>query len=256
MKCPQPSRPGGIAGLALLASLVAAASPARGDVQLISNGGFETGLSGWSRSDQLGSEGSFFLQSGSASPVTLLPVPPPPGGTFAAMTDAEGGGSHVLYQDFLVPTTAVGGVLRFSLYVGNQANAFFTPGTLDWATPTLNQQARVDILAAGTDPFSVATPGVLLNVFQTRVGDPLVSGYTNYTVDVSALLAAQAGRTLRLRFAEVDNVSLFQFGVDNVSLIAAVPEPSSIVLAGLGLAGVAAVACRRKAVLGGSKARH
>lgn len=229
---------------ALLLTLAPASARA---VPLINNGGFELGVSGWTRVDQLGSAGTFASQSGTASPVTGMPVPAPPGGSFAAMTDAEGPGAHVLYQDFVVPADLGIGSLSFSLFIGNRASDFFTPNTLDFATPALNQQARVDILRAGTDPFSLATGDVLLNAFQTRPGDPLVSGYSLHTVDVSSLLASQAGQTLRLRFAETDNVNLFQLGVDDVSLqaFASVPEPSSLVLFGIG--GLAAsIALRRR----------
>jgi hypothetical protein len=47
-------------------------------------------------------------------------------------------------------------------------------------------------------------------------------------------LLANVGQTLRLRFVEVDNVGPLQFGVDNVSF-QSIPEPSSLVMAGLGL---------------------
>ena len=200
------------------------------------NGGFESGFAGWARADQVGSEGTFALQTGTVSPVNSDPVPPPPQGSTAAMTDAQGPGSHVLYQDFTV-TGAVGPTtLNFSLFIGNRdpgfgfSAAFFTPATLDFATTALNQQARVDILASGADPFSVAAADVLLNLYQTLVGDPLISGYTDFSVDVTALLNAHVGETLRLRFAEVDNVNIFQFGVDGVGFsgpAAAVSAPSS-----------------------------
>src|SRR5437016_4892918 len=68
----------------------------------INNGGFESGFAGWTRADQLGSEGTFALQTGTASPVNGTTVPAPPGGSTAAMTDAQGPGSHVLYQSFTV----------------------------------------------------------------------------------------------------------------------------------------------------------
>jgi len=97
--------------------------------------------------------------------------------------------------------------------------------------PNLPRPARVDILAGGTDPFTLSG---LMNVFQTNVGDPLVSGYTLVSRDVTSLLNAHLGQTLRLRFAEVDNVFIFQFGVDNVALDVGasqtVPEPASWVL--------------------------
>jgi hypothetical protein len=199
---------------------------------VIVNGGLEAGFTGWTRADQVGSEGTFALQTGTASPVTASPVPAPPQGAFAAMTDAEGPGSHVLYQDFVVSAPVTPTTLTFSLFVQNQATEFFSPDTLDFATPALNQQARVDILSVSVDPFSVAPGDVLQNLFRTVPGDPLTSGYDTLSFDITALLNAHVNQTLRLRFAEVDNVNLFQFGVDNVSFVsAAVPEPSTWLLA-------------------------
>jgi PEP-CTERM motif len=209
---------------------------------VVNNGGFESGLSGWTRADQLGSEGTFALQTGTTSPVNADPVPAPPGGATAAMSDAQGPGSHVLYQDIVIPAVVPSATLSFDVFVGNRAGTFFTPtpSNLDFSTPALNQQARVDILAGGTDPFTVAG---LQNAFQTIVGDPPVSGYTHHTLDVTSLLNAHLSQTLRLRFAEVDNVFTFQLGVDNVALDVGasqtVPEPASWVLmvtAGLALA--------------------
>src|SRR6266446_7085481 len=112
-------------------------------IPVIANGGFESGLTSWTRVDQLGSEGTFFSQSGTLSPVNGNPVPAPPEGTMAAMTDAQGPGSHVLYQDLVA--TADAAALRFALFIGNRASLFATPASLDFSTPTLNQQARVDI---------------------------------------------------------------------------------------------------------------
>jgi PEP-CTERM motif len=226
---------GGAASAALALTLAVPASAA----PLIVNGGFESGFASWTRVDQLGSEGTFALQSGTSSPVNGDVVPSPPGGVLAAMTDAQGPGTHVLYQDFVVPVGTLSGTLTFDVFVGNRAGAFSTPGTLDFSTPALNQQARVDILGGSSNPFSVAAADILANVFQTIVGSPLVTGYNTISVNLSSLLAANAGSTLRLRFAEVDNVFTFQFGVDRVNLDASstpVPEPGTLALIGLGLA--------------------
>jgi hypothetical protein len=192
--------------------------------------------------------GNWWQQSGSTSPVNGFAVPAPPGGTSAAMTDAAGPGSHVLYQDFVVPFTLGVSTLRFDLYIQNRASAFFSPATLDFATPTLNQQFRVDILTTSSIPFSVTVGDVLMNVYQTQPGNPLVSGWVTITVDLTALLASRAGETLRLRFAEVDNVNTLIVGVDNVSLV--VPEPATVtlLLGGLGLLGGAALRKRRRSL--------
>jgi hypothetical protein len=210
---------------------------------LLTNGGFESGFSGWSIADQPGSEGGYAIQSGTLSPVNGETVPAPPAGTYAAMTDAMGPGSHVLYQDFVVPASVADAKLKFSLYVNNSlAGDFRTPATLDFATTALNQQARVDIVPTSADLFSVAPTDILQNAFRTLTTDPQVSGYTDYEVDITSLLQSYAGQTLRLRFAEVDNIAPLMFGIDNVSIdLPGVPDGGSPVLllaAGLGAIGV------------------
>lgn len=146
------------------------------------------------------------------------------------MSDSLGGpGCRLLYQDFVVPTGVTTATLSFQLLV-NSAAEFVSPAHLDFATPELNQQVRVDLLQT---------------LFQTQPGDPLVSGYTLHQFDVAGLLQAHAGQTLRLRFAEVDNVFILNAGVDAVSLSInatppPIPEPATVwmLLAGLGVVGV------------------
>lgn len=234
--------------LFLLGALALGAFPANATAELIVNGGFEAGFTGWTRVDQAGGSGTFHLQTGTASPVNGFPVPAPPQGTQAAMSDGDGPGSHVLYQDFFVPTGPGLFQLALDLFIGNRDEAIgnvnpdFRIGTgvgLDFAgtnaanATVRNQQARIDIMRAGSDPFSVATADVLQNIYQTRPGDPLVSGYKSLLADISAVMNANLGQTLRLRFAEVDNVAPFQMGIDNVRIVPA-PEPSSLGIFGLG----------------------
>ena len=125
-------------------------------------------------------------------------------------------------------------VLIFSLFVGNRAGSLYVPasGTLDFSVAAFNQQARVDLLIGSANPFSVAASDVLLNAFHTNPGAAAVSGYTSFSVPVISVLNAHLNTPLRLRFAETDNVSSFQFGVDSVSLqtgaASAVPEPSTL----------------------------
>ena len=230
---------------ALLAAALTCTSLSPTQAQsLITNGGFNSGFNGWTRIDQTGGNGSWHEQSGPVSPVNGFSVPPSPGGTAAAMTDSQGPGSHVLYQEFVVPLTLSVAQLRFDLYINNHANAFFSPNTLDFATPTLNQQFRVDILTAASNAFSVTVGDVLQNVYQTQPGNPLVSGYVTITADLTTLLAAHPGETLRLRFAQADNVQIMNVGLDNVSLV--VPEPASVTMLVGGLALLAAIAGRQR----------
>jgi hypothetical protein len=213
-----------------MTAIVAAGVVDSAHANILVNGGFETGLTGWTVVDQIGSDGTFALQSGTTSPASGSPVPAPPEGSFAAMSDAEGPGGHVLYQDFIVPAAVPVATLSFELFVNNQADDFHTPAHLDFATPDLNQQARVDILLASADPFSVAPGDVLAALYQTQPGDPLVSGYTEYSFDITALINSNLNAPLRLRFAETDNVFFFQLGVDDVRLEVepqAVPEPAT-----------------------------
>ncbi len=233
----------GVGIAAIVAALIGiTAVPAVQAAPTITNGGFESGFAGWTIADQLGSDGTFSVQSGTASPLNADPVPAPTEGTQAAMTDAFGPGSHVLYQDFVV--SAGSATLSFELFIGNRAGLFAIPpsGSLDFAltsqtgSETLNQQARVDIMIAAADPFSVAAGDVLENLYQTQDGDPPVSGYATISRDLSALFAANIGNTLRLRFAETDNLGPFQLGVDNVRFDnGTVPEPASALLFGAGL---------------------
>jgi len=213
-------------------------------VPSLSNGGFESGLSGWTTLDQAGSDGTFFVQSGTDSPTGGSVVPAPPQGTSAAMSDAGAPGSHVLYQDFTA--SAGNATLSFQLFIGNQADAFYTPPTLDFSTTELNQQARVDILMASADPFSVMAADILMTLYQTNIGDALIDGYFTVSQDISALLAAHSGETLRLRFAEVDNVFPFQMGVDNVRFESnEIPEPALSLLLGIALVALVATQARR-----------
>jgi hypothetical protein len=227
--------------MAVLGLLVGASGSAQAEeINLILNGGFEESggsLDHWIHVNQ--GAGDWYLQSGRVSPDSGYPVPQPPQGSYAAMSDDHVNGSHVLYQPFVVPANISTATLGFDMFIGNRAGAFFTPApaTLDYDIVNPNQQARVDIITSAANPFSVAPNDVLSNLFQTHPGDPLVSSdYALQANDLKSLLQGHEGETLLLRFAETDNRGSFQFGVDDVRLIvtasSVIPEPSTLVMAG------------------------
>src|SRR5437588_719552 len=123
--------------LILLSSLLAGALSTQAAAGILVNSGFESGFLGWTRADQLGSNGTFLVQTGTNSPTNGDAVPAPPGGTTAAMTDAQGPGSHVMYQNFTVVSGVTSASLAFDVFIGNRDSAFFTPSSLDFSTPTL-----------------------------------------------------------------------------------------------------------------------
>lgn len=197
------------------------AGPARAQV---SNGSFETGnFSGWQTQDQPGGSGSWTVYSGSP----IFNVPPPPHGTFAALTQQQGPGSHILYQDITL-APGVRHELSMFLYYESLNSPIFAPNTLDFTVP-FNQQFRVDLVDPGAQLTSLAAGDVLANLFRTTEQDTSILQPTLFTFDLSAL----AGQTVRLRFAEVDNMFFFHAGVDRVVLKSGaeiIPEPTSMAL--------------------------
>jgi len=172
----------------------------------VANGRFEAGLRGWTVVNQVGGSGDWFLHSGATSPFSGQVVPAPADAP-QVMSDQTGPGSHILYQDVAIPSH--GGYLSFDLSVDNWAGAYYNPPTLDFGV-TPNQQFRVDIVDPA-DP--VETARILKRVYSTERGMP-----TSFTTRVSSDMKAFAGRTVRVRFAEVDNQLFFNVGVDNVRI--------------------------------------
>ncbi len=193
-------------------SMLGRAPSAKPGSNAVLNGSFEdnagpgsTAFAEWGTYNE--GDGAVFAQTGTSSPLTGFPVPAPPEGDFAAMTDQFGPGLHILYQDVTVPE---GATLGFDLYIGNRAGDFFSPPTLS-PGEFPNQQFRADVMDPAA-PIDHVGGGVLVNAYQTQPGDPPESGYTRVVVDLSAW----AGETVRIRFAQVDNLGNFNAGVDNV----------------------------------------
>lgn len=227
--------------------------------QLISNGGFETGtFSGWTQTNQ--DNGSFVLIApGADTPggTTFATAPNAAGGSFFAVTASDNPGTHALLQNFVVPVNTVDLKLQFQMFVNDQsgAGAIVDPSGLDNRTggsnPTAdNQFARVDILRAGASDFSTSAADIVDSLYLgvDNAGGTTPNPFLSYSFDLTSLLTPGSG--YRLRFAEADNLSSINLGVDNVSLVAAprasaVPEGSSLLMMACGLSALSGMALRK-----------
>lgn len=197
--------------------LILLAAWTAGATELVVNGGFEqngglgtNAFAGWTHSDT--TSGSWYAQQGlAATPLLIcsdLLVPKPPSG-FAAMVNAPEKGSRLLYQDIAIPP-GMKATLSFDLAFST-TNAFNPAPAID--ENVLNQQFRADLMDPSA-PLRDVGSGVLMKLYQTQTGDPKNTRYTKVTRDISAF----DGRTVRLRFAEVDRQFCLIAGIDNVSI--------------------------------------
>jgi hypothetical protein len=213
-------------------------------IELLTNGGFETGtLAGWSVVDLAGGSGTWFATSALATPSSAFATVGPAAGSFYAVTDQGGPGTHALLQSFTVAPGATSVILSFAMFVNDQngLGPIVNPAGLDH-TAVPNQHARVDILSSAATAFDTGA-GVLANFYLGIDAGANPHPYTPYLFDITALVAA--GGTFQLRFAEVDNQLFFHQGVDSVSILQTVPEPATLLLLGAGLSAVAARRRRR-----------
>lgn len=192
----------------------------------INNGGFESGAfdGGWVKVNREGSHGDWYIDG---SPPVYRETIGPASGSYFAVTEQGGAGTHLLLQAFQLKPGLSSVVLSFDMFRRNYdgAPASVHPGGLDHNLYP-NQHARVDILnAAATDWFSIAPGDVAVNVVAPGV-DPGTGPvpYIHYEIDLTSALSS--GGAFYLRFGEVDNQQPLTVGVDNVSLLA-VPEPEA-----------------------------
>jgi D-alanyl-D-alanine carboxypeptidase len=178
-------------------------------------GDFESGaLDGW-REVGSGRGGWFVYTKGQQAPEGAssdqngpVRLPDPPQGSFAASTEADGPGTHILYRDLRLDGRH--SLIASVFYRGTARLA--SPDTLAHASLEENQQFRIDLIDPSAAIDSVAADAVLLDAFRTASGDPLYRAPTEIVVNAGSL----AGRTVRLRIVQTDNQGLMRVGVDDI----------------------------------------
>ena len=204
-------------------------------IELITNGDFETGtFAGWATVNNGGTGGcrgnvwevNTTGHQGCQSNGTSVAAPI--SGSYGAFNTFDGGAApYTLTQAITVP----GSVLAASLSFLDEFHMAYS-GTL--------RTFSVDFYGADNTTL-------LGNVFSQQAAFRANQAWTLNTVDVTTLLSSYAGQTVNLRFTEFVPQAYTGpagFGIDNISLQASVPEPTTIALLGLGLLGFAA--SRRK----------
>ncbi len=215
----------------MLFSTFALAFDANADVQLITNGGFETGLTGWTVTSSAGSGGSWFADTNPFTPLTGHSTVGPFSGTGYAVTDQVGPGVNALSQDYTVPGGTTSLTLTFDMFIN------------DWAPSAGDESMSVLILGIGGNPVTGA--GTTLISTDTLVTAGVPNPYIAYDFAIAGFVT---GDTYVLDFRETDTVFNMNVGLDDVSLdaaVAGVPEPSTIVLL-LGALGAIGVFGRRR----------
>lgn len=214
---------------AVMAALAETASAA--PVQLISNGDFETGnLSGWTvnRTGDIDNDEYVIVNGGvvpaSGHPTQVLSG----GGNFVVASDQTGAGGEELRQAFTVAPGTVKLTLDFDWF-DNTHNPY-----IGAAIDGSEQAGRVDLLVAGAGRFDIGA-GVVQNLLLnagTETSFGVTIPWQHATFDLTGL--AVGG--YELRFGNGQCCFFQEMGIDNVSLLAQIPEPGSIALIGAALA--------------------
>lgn len=209
--------------LALLFSLLLTVVSARAD-QLIVNGGFEAGLTGWLTSST--GDGGFFATSLTVTPLTYNnTIGAASGNSYAVSDDYSSSQTQFLQQFFTTPTSLQTATFSFAIFINDIYGG-------DYGSSGPGAQITLLNSLGG----SLATLYGPADVYEYPIGRP--NGWMYYTLDISRLLTANT--TYGLQFSSTDTTNLINVGVDNVSLVttaapmAVTPEPSTLSLVGLG----------------------
>lgn len=191
------------------------------------NGDFETGdFSSWSI-ESWGHGDWYIYEDGTTPPDpsatdTFVPfqAPDPPQGRYAAVTDTDYSGVHILYRDIEIagPWT-----LHAIVFYENPIGTIYEQpdfGDFDgeaWlaGSGVTHQQYRIDLVDPRAPIYSTEVDDVLATMFWTRDGDPSSLEPTPMSIDLSPW----EGQTIRLHVVQVDNKAALRAGIDDVRIM-------------------------------------
>lgn len=204
---------------------LALAVPAGAAAATVVNGGFESGMQGWGVQTTNAEIGNWFVQQGTKPPFSdeagkrgTAPVPAPPQGKSAAVSDQLNSSTMFLYQDIALEPAMKHQLSLQTYYSSNRSLVTPTPDTLSTDEAVIgsqvNQQFRIDIVRPEAPLDSIAPGDVLRTLFQTKTDDPQAMPPTRITASLNAF----AGQTVRLRLAVAAGKEALNAGLDDVSV--------------------------------------
>ncbi len=171
-------------------------------LEQLSNGGFESGdLTGWTVTGA--TNGALVINNGSYNPASPDGPTAPFAGRFSVLAEQSGAGTLELRRDVAIPVASVV-TLSWADRIRNFPHDF-----------AANHQFRVEVRDTNNAMIAV--------LFCTKPGDLALAEWTERSVN----LTSYAGQTVRLAFVVQANAAGLDVHLDNVSLRAATPPPTT-----------------------------
>ena len=185
--------------------------------QILNNGSFESGLTGWTVTNSTTDGSSWFVTNLPRTPINGYPTPGPSNGSYYAVTDEIGPGLHAITQTFTDPVGTTSAIVSFDVFMNDVYGLGGNP-----------QISCVCLIPGGADPLTATPIQILYGPFDLFQSSPTITNpYVHVSKDINSFMVP--GQTYQLRVL-VKNSNPYDVGVDNFSLnVTSAPEPSTFV---------------------------